>query len=808
MRLMDWLRHDLRAAVRLIVRRPGHAAIAVATLGVGLAVNAVAFSAVNALLYRSTRIARGEEIGWLTVGTRSQPFIDASLPMFDRVRRDATTLQTIAAEGRLPLAYDTGAVTDEVWALAVSPDYFSTVHVPLALGRPWRADELRPDAIVVLISERFWRSKLEAPRDLPSLALRINRQTARVVGVVRDDFEDPGGVFAPDLFIPLTARDALGVPRTFSSPSHRWLTIIARPKAGIAADAIQRDVLPLAQDEVAASGGSADDVRVTFSRIADGHPTLASVRRIAAIGLAAVGSVLLIACFNVAGLMLARSVERQREIAIRSAIGASRARLITQLIAENGVLALLAAAAALVFARWSAALLSVFSLPAPIPERLLFPTDWRLFGYTALLAAAAAVIPAAAPAWHLVRSDVASWVKGSGGTAAGRRQARARRLFIVAQTAGSTLFLAAALLFGESFANALTKRVGFDVDHTAVLQIDPGHYGYSIERSRRLLVDLRERLRHVPAVREIGIADRLPFFVGFARTRAISVDGRDCRVSRCPEADTYAVDAGFFRAMNVPIIAGRSFAPGDGPEAVVASESTAKLWSNGRAVGEIFREGPNARVRRIVGVVPDIAQRSLNEVIRPHFYQTVDSAEIDGPISVVLSTDGPPSALVGPMRDAVRALDPGLPVQSAQTMRERMALPLWLPRTIAGFFAVSGVVAVLVASVGLFGVVYYLVVQRAKEFGVRLALGATASTLRRLVVGEAVRLVTPGVVAGLAASMVLLSGARTVLFGISAASPRPYVVAAVVEWLIAIAASWLPALKAMRVDPLDVLRSE
>jgi putative ABC transport system permease protein len=806
---MDWLRYDLRAALRLFTRRPGYSLLAVLTLAIGLGMNTVAFSAVNALLFRSKRIAHGQELGWLSVGTRTQPLTDGSLPMFERVRRESTTLQSVVAEGRMALAYETGGQTDQIWALFVSPDYFSTVPVPLAFGRTWRPDETAPDTLVVLVSERFWQSRLGASRDLSTLTLRVNRQPARVAGVVRDDFEDPGGVYQPDVFVSLSARGLLGVPKAFGESSTRWLTLIAKPQPGATPDAIRSDVLAIGRDQAANERASADDVRVSYARFADGNPALLGFGRIATIGLTAVGAVLLIACFNVAGLLLARSVERQRELGIRSALGASRARLVSQLLAENAVLSAVAGIVAILFAHWSAILLSAFSLPAPIPERLQFPTDWRLFGYTAALCALAAVIPALAPAWHVLRSDLTSWLKAGGGAVGGRRQTQVRRAFVIVQTAGSTLFLTASLLFAQSFINALTHEPGFETDHTVVLEIDPAHYGYSPERARLLLAQLRERVQGLPGVQDVGVADRLPFFVGIGRNRVVSLDGRDCRVSRCPEAGTYAVDDGFFRAMRIPIRAGRAFAREDGPDAVVVSETAAsQFWPGQNPVGQSFRDGPDARMRQVVGVVPDVTQRSFNEVARPHFYQTIRNASVDGMLAVVVRTGADPRDLIMPIRDAVHGLDPALPVQSVQTMRERMALPLWLPRTMAGFFGICGVVAVLLATVGLFGVTYFVVMQRTREFGVRLALGATGAGLRRLVVGEALGLVTPGILIGVLAAVAAGLAARSLLFGVSAASPVTYIIAAGAQSLVAVAASWIPAIRAAGVDPLTALRSE
>jgi predicted permease len=806
---MDWIRSDLRAAFRLLTRRPSHTLLAVITLAVGLGLNAVAFSAVNSLVFRSARVARGEDIGWLFVGTRTQPLGSWSLPMYERVRRDARTLQSIVAEGRLPLSYETGSTTEQIWALVVSPDYFSTVNVPLAFGRTWRADETAADRVAALVSERFWQSRLGSSRDLTRLSFGLNRQTAQVVGVVRDDFEDPGGVFAPDVFVPLTAREVLGFPESLSGLSRHWLTLVARPMPGATAAAIATDILPIVRD--ATEGGSEvkNDVRVSYARIADGNPDVRSLRGVAAIGLAAVFTVLLIACFNVAGLLLARSVERQREFGIRSALGASRARLVRQLVVENLMISALATAAAIVIARWSATLLSAFSLPAPIPERLHFPIDWRLLGYTGMLAMIAATIPAVAPAWQVLRADLTAWLKAGGGSVGGRQQSQIRWIFVVVQTAGSTLFLAAALLFGQSFLEVLAHDPGFDIDHTAVAEIDPMLYGYTPERSQVLVSQIRQQLNQLAGVRSVTAADRLPFSVGFRRTRAISLDGRDCRVSRCPEADTYAVDEQFFSVFGISIRGGRAFAIDEAPEAVVVSQAAAaQFWPGQSPLGRTFREGPEAQIRRVVGVVPDINQSSLGESSRPHFYQRLSRASYEGSLSIVVRTETTPGDLIRPMREIVYRLDPGLPVRSAQTMRERLALPLWLPQTMTRFFAVCGVLAVLLATVGLFGVTYYVVLQRTREFGVRLALGSTTSGLRSLVMGEALRLVSPGILIGILAAIGAAAAARSLLFGVSVTSPLPYLVAAAAQSLVAVGASWVPATRAARADPVVALRAD
>jgi predicted permease len=808
---MDWLGGDLRAAGRLITRRPIHVLLAVVTLAVGLGLNAIAFSAINSLLFRAARVAAGEDLGWISVGLRTEPepLGNMSLPMYERLRRDAQTLQSLAAEGRLPLAYETGNTTEQIWALVVSPDYFSTVKVPLTFGRTWRPDETTPESVTGIVSERFWRSRLGASRDLANLSLRINRQTVYVVGVVDDDFESPGGTFAPDMWVPLTAHQALGFPKSLSSASVRWLNVVARPNSGATNDAIVADVLPMVRDEIAGGAAAKDDVRVSFARIADGNSEVRSLRGVAAIGLAAVFTVLLIACFNVGGLVLARSVERQRELGIRSALGASRLRLVRQLVVENLMISVLAAAVAVALARWSATLLSAFSLPAPIPQRLHFPTDWRLLGYTGALAIVAATIPALVPAFQVLRTDLITWLKAGGGTVGGRRQTQTRRGFVLVQTAGSTFFLAAALLFGQGFLNALNHDVGFDIDRTAIVEIDPMLYGYTPERAERLVSQIRERLTTLAGVRNVTVADRLPFSVGIPQTRPISLDGRDCRVSRCVGAGTSAIDEQFFSALGISIRGGRTFVANDGPEAVVVSEVAAEqFWPGQSPLGQTFREGPEGQVRRVVGVVADITQRSIGESSRPHFYQALSRGGYENSLSIVVRTEARPDDLIRPLRDIVHSLDSGLPVRVAQTMRERMTLPFWMHRTLTRFFAVCGLLAVLLATAGLFGVTYYVVLQRTREFGVRLALGSTRGSLRSLVMGETLRLVFPGILFGVLAAFGAATVARSVLFGVSNMSPVAYLMAAAAQSLVTVGASWVPAIRAARVDPLVALRAE
>ncbi len=780
-------------------------ALAIFTLALGLGVNTVAFSAVNAIVFRPFHIPGGDQTGWVFAGTKSDPLAESSRAAFDAITRESRTLHVVAAEGRAPLALQTGTETTQAWALMVSPQYFELIPPTLAAGRMLGAGDLRAEEIGVLVSERFWRTRLGATPDLSQTALILNRQSARVVGVVADGFQGPGGIFEPDLFVPLDAARQLALPAL----DRDWLTLIARPRDGVPATAIAQELTPIV---AAATSVPEHDLRIQYVRIADGHPEARAFRPVAAAALAAVGIVLLIACFNVAGLLLAQSVDRQRDLGVRSALGASRGRLVRQLVTEGLLLGALAGAAALLIARWSAAILGTFALPAPIPQRIHFATDWRLVLYASIASLAAALLPTLVPAWQVWRTDLTRWIRASASSAVGgTTQARARRVFLVLQMAGSTVFLIVAAIFGRSFISASAADPGFDTRHTVVMELTPTQFGYSAQRAKTLIDSMVARTLALPGVVSVSASDRVPFFVGFPKTLKVNPDGRDCRTAECPSTMTYAVDDQHVAAMGFTLRAGRMFDRhrADDRDAVVITAAAAeKFWPGQYPVGRAFRD-ETGRTREVTGVVNDLSQRmTRGETLQPYIYRQLEDADFGTSLTIVARTSGDPDALVAPMRAALRAIDPTLPPDSLKTMRERMALPLWPTRTLAGFFGACSLLALLLATVGLFGVTHYVVSQRTREFGVRLAIGASSSALQRMVLGESLRLIAPGVLIGLVAGAALSSLVKSQLIGLERPDPRIFAAAIVIEIAVALGAAWIPARRAAQTDPLAALRTD
>ena len=806
---MESVLFDLRYALRSLVHRPGFTALAVLTLAIGIGVNAVAFSAVNALLLKPFDIPGSESLGWVMTKSPGDPHGSISLPDYQDLARHARTFDALIAEGRQPVSVRVQGRTKEGWALVVSANYLEVLGERPMLGRTFAAPDLSASELPVLVSARFWASDMGGGDTIAGRTLTINGRSFAVVGVVRDGFQGPGGLYEPDLWLPLERVDALNVRGELRDRRNRWLTVVGRTRPEAADADVEAELQGIFRQLAVDHPATNTERSATWSPMRAGHPDLRGIASMVWIALGVVGVVLLIACFNVAGLLLARAADRQREIGVRSALGASRGRILRQLVTEGTLLAMMSGIAALVVAAWSASLLSAFSLPAPIPQRLHMRVDMRLVAFVAGLVAIAGILPALVPALHATRGDIFRAMKDV--FSSGGRPARARNAFVIAQVAGSTLFLAGALLFVRSFTNMAAFDPGFDTGRTMVLELDPGTFGYDAARSRAFFAQLHERIATIPGIAAVAIADRVPFYVEYPNQAEVSTDGTDCSTADCRRATTYAVGPGHFRALGVALIAGRDLTAQDvksGGAVVVSNRMAQQFWPGQDAVGATFRMGTDGRTVEVVGVVADITHRSLGEPPAPYVYRTLADADYARGLTVIVRASRDPRDLLGPVQEQVQAVDPALPARTARTLAQRMEMPLWPARTLAGFFSICGILALVLATVGLFGVTYYAVSQRTREFGIRVALGATRRNVIRLVLRDGLLLTTPGVVLGILGALV---GARLLaraLFGISPGDPATFAATAALQGLVTLAACALPAWRATKADPILALRQE
>jgi predicted permease len=804
---MDRLASDLRFAIRALVARPGFSALAVLTLAIGIGVNAVAFSALNGLLFKPFRFPGVETLGWIMTRSPGNPHGLSSLPDYEDLARSARAFEAIAAEGRMPLSLHDAGRSRQVWGLLVSGNYLTTLGATTAIGRVFTDADRTAADMPAVVSARFWTTELGGGDSVAGRTLTINGRLVSIVGVMRDGFQGPGGLYEPDIWLPLDRLSVLSPPTRLTARAEPWLTVVGRlapgatrAQAGAELHGIAASLAPLHRDTAQRS--------MQFAPMEDGAPELRPIARLAWIGLAVVSLVLLIACFNVAALLLARAAERQRDISVRTALGATRARIVRQLAIEGLLLALVSGAAAVVVAAWSADLLSAFSLPSPIPQRLHLGIDRRLIGFVAMLVAVAGILPALAPALQATRGNLVASIRMEG--ALGPRPSRMRNVFMVAQVAGSTLFLTAALLFLRGFWAQASTDPGFETGHLLVLELKPADFGYDAARSKTLVNNLVERVGALPGVERVAIGDRVPFYVGYPKVTRLATGAADCATGECRDVMVYGVGQGYMAALGVPLVSGTDFtadttASGDG---VILSQNLAtRLFPDRSAVGEWVKDGGNRHLR-VIGVARDVVHRSFGETPREYMYRSLMAAEFGDAVTLVARTAGDPASMIAAVQDQVRALDPTLPPGSATTMETRMAMPLWPARTAAGFLGICGSLALTLATVGLFGLTYLTVSQRTREFGIRAALGASPRRVAALVLREGAHLVLPGVVVGLAGAALATRFVSSAMFGVSPADPSTYVVSASIQATVATLACLLPAIRATRADPMLALRVE
>ena len=804
---MDSLIADLRYALRNILRRPAFSALAVLTLAVGIGVNAVAFTAVNALLFHPFVFEGVDRLGWVMLASPGNPYGQLSYTEFTDVKRHARVFDAFSGQGRIPLAMMVDGRAEQIWALMVSDDYFRALGTRPAAGRLIEASDTAGADLVGVVSHQFWRTRLNG-ESIAGRTILIANRTVSVIGVVPDGFQGPGGLYAPDVYLPLEKAPALGLPPRMLNNEERWLGAFGRLAEGTQAPRAKADLAVLAtQLPPPADPGGARERKLGYFPMRDGHPEVRGLAPFVWIAMAIVGVVLLIACFNVAALLLARAAERQREIGIRAALGAGRARLVRQLITEGLVLAALSGAAALVLAAWSGRLLEAFSLPAPIPQRLNLTIDGRLIAFTGLMVLIAGVLPGLLPALQATRRSLVSSMRF--GTLGDGRPSRARGAFITAQIAGSTLFLAMSILFVRSFWNATGIDLGFAAPQLVVAELQPSMHGLEGATAAAFARDLESRLSAVPGL-TVALADRAPFAVGWPRSAAVSTRTLDCAAASCKPTVFYAVGARHFSALGLPLRAGREFnvADLDRTNTVIVNEAMAKrLWPGEPAIGQSVTIGSERAPAEVVGVVGDVAPGYMGGQAQPVFYRPLAGRDFSS-FSVLVRTAGSEAAAIAAVRDTVQALAPLMPFASVAPMTEKLKLQIWPRRTAAGFLVICGTLALLLATVGLFGVTYFTVRQRTREFGVRVALGARPADVIRQVLMEGVRLALPGAAVGLL--LAVLAGRLTarMLLGVGPSDPASFAMTAAIELTVALAACALPARRATQADPMIALRDD
>jgi predicted permease len=826
---LEFLLQDVRFASRMLRKAPGFTCAAALILAVGIGANAALFSLVNGLLFKPLNGGLTGELMGLYSGERSRPdrFRSFSYPEYVDIREQNPVFAGLLAESVTRVGLTEGGLTRRATATLVSSNYFSTLGVTMAAGRSFTVDEERPQsgATVAVVSYAYWRQRaLNA--DVIGQPITVNGRELTIVGVAPDGFSGTMPVLSSDVWLPFGAASLVETPgavgpsaRVSSDRSVNGLLVAGTLKAGLTAQSAERQLSSLARAlERAYPQFNRDQQLVVFPRSRLNLGPRPRSDAAAAFGatllMAVAGLVLVVACFNLANIFLARGSARQQEIAVRLALGGTRFRIVRQLLIEGFLLSMMGGVAALLMAWWASSVV-LSSLPTDLPLLISLNAspDARVIAAVLVACLASTVVFALFPAWTLSRPDLAIAVKQSSGAGHLRRR-RVPTLLVGGQIALSLALLLAAGMFVRAGVTAATSDPGFPLEGGLMAGVDVGIAGLDETRGRAAYAAVLDSLRALPNVQTASVASMVPF----GPTR---IDRQVRRGAATTTATFTVIGAGYFSALGLPVLAGREFMeseerqPNAEPVAIVDRLLAARLFPDENPVGQsvtlFISDAPVGELVRIVGLVPPVR----DDIVEPpaaHIY-VASGRHYRSEMTVHVRTDpGQEAGMLEPVRHAIHRVDARLPIVSLLTMTHHRdtALTLWIVLLAAKLFAAFGMIALVLATVGVYGLRAYLVARRTREMGIRMALGAT----RREVISQLLRESVGVTAAGLLTGSVLAVGLLQILRGsgmltqVSPTDPLVFSIAPVVLAATIAAASYLPARRAVAVDPARTLRSE
>jgi len=802
---MGELAQDARYAVRALRARPGFTAVAVVTLALGIGANAALFSVVNAVLLRDLPYAEPDRL------VSVWPEGAIPLPGLEMVRREAKSFA--AVEGYVPVELTLTGQGEpaRLEGAKTTPGLFGTLGVAPALGRSFLPGEDAPGrSRVVLLSDALWRQRFGEDPSVVGRAVRLGGESYTVVGVMPPTFRFPSR--GTRLWTP-AARD----PNPFAEWGSSWMTTVARLRPGAtverasaetgAAMARVRGGFPWKMPDDWARGAGAVPLRDQV--VGETGPMLLIL-------LGAVGFVMLIACVNVANLLLARAAVRQKEIAIRSALGAGRGRLARQLLTESAVLAALGGAAGLALGAVGVRLLRA-ALPADTPRLDEIGMDARVLLFTLAVTALTGLLFGALPALRASRTELAgAMAEGGRGGGGGPGRQRVTGALVAAEVALAVVLVTGAGLLVRSFWNLTRVDPGFRVENLVSATVSPPEERYADDASRRALyARLLERLERVPGASAVAAGSMVPLGEGVYGSVFV-IEGRphpNDAGGEWPMAEAApAVSPEWLRTMRVPLLRGRPLAEADregAPPVVLVSEGLArKYWPDGDALGKrIMFPGEREEWRTIAGVVGDVRWKGVAAAPEPAMYVPL-AQRPTGQVRVVVRTAGDPAAVAASLRGVVAGVAPDAPVSEVATAVQLARASVERPRFAMLLLAVFAGVALVLGAVGIYGVVAYAVSRRTHELGVRMALGARPGDVLRMVLGQGAALAGAGAVAGIGGALLVTRALESLLYGVERTDPLTLLAVPVLLTAVALVASWLPARRATRIDPMLALRGE
>jgi predicted permease len=819
---METFAKDLHYAFRMLLKNPGFTLIAVLALALGIGANTAIFSVFNGMLWRPLPVKDPQQIVVLARKSRTVDFpTGLSYPDFQDYRQLKTVFSDLIVYAPSPVNFGAEGRPERAWVELVSGNYFSVLGLDAVRGRTFSPDEgwvLGKDPLIVL-GYKYWQRRFGGDATVIGRTVQINNHAFTIIGIAPERYRGAYYFLEPDFYLPITTINLLDASAAdlLTKRGDSGIRVLGRLQPGITPAQAMAAAEPIERRLATEFPDSHKDASLLVlpELNARPEPGLGGFMSTAMIVfMLLVGLVLLIACANVANLILARANGRRKEIATRTALGASRWRMIRQLLTESLLLALSGGALGLVFARWAAMALMSIRLPTDLPLRLFdLRMDWRIFGFSFFAAALTGIIAGLVPALQTSRTNLADTLKAGGRSGASEGHHHFRNGLVVAQVAVSLLLLACAGFFIRSLQNSAHVDMGFRVDHTLMLNLDLGLQGYTEERGQQFYKQLAERVKALPGVRDASVASYIP--MGYDNSLvSIFPDGQIVdEKSKTETTFDDRVQPGYFRTAGVPVIQGREFTEADtatAPKVAIVNDTFAKkIWPGQDPIGKVFRTEKTGPPIQVVGLTHTGKYLFLYETPQLYAYFPMAQRYTSAATLFVHSVDDP-AQLASSVREQITLLDAGLPVFGVTTMDShvRYGKPLLPARLGAMLVGAFGLLGLVLASVGVYGVISYSVSQRSQEIGIRTALGAQRSNVLAMVLKQGMAMALAGTAVGIVLAFLLFRGLHTVLYGVQSTDLTTMVAVSALLLAVSFVASYIPAMRATKVDPVIALRNE
>ena len=812
---METFWRNLQYSLRTLRKRPGFTLTVVITLALGIGANATIFTWIKAVLLEPLPgIEQPERLVEVWGATRNNSALSLSYLDYLDYRDRNVVFSGLAAHQVQPLNLGRGGKPERVWGAVVSGNYFNVLGVKALIGRTFLPEEDRtPNSHpVAVIGYGLWQRDFGADPKVIGRTITLNEHDFTIIGVTPKEFGSPFAGIALDAWTPVMMKDYVALPHfSLTDRGSRWLMVMGRLKPGVTVVQAQANIAAIARQLERTYRQTNDQMGAAVYLLSQSPFSLKrSMQSALAVLMAAVAIVLLIACANIANLLLARAASRRKEIAVRLALGSTRWRMLGQMLTESFVLASCGAAVGLTLAFWTARSLPAFLPPYGIQVSFDTRPDVVVLAFTLGLTVITTVLFGLAPALQASKPDLVAALKDNAAALGqGQRKFPLQHALVISQMALSTVALISAGLFVRSLREAYEADPGFDPHRVLLASFDPFLSGHDDNHGREFYRRLIERVRTLPGVQSVTLARRLPLTLSGIAFANVVIDGYTPAKDEDMHLNYETVGPDYFRTMRIPLVQGRDFDERDNEHArgvVIINETMARrYWTGGDALGRRIKLDKSWL--QIVGIAKDVKNRTLNEALQPFLYVPF-LQDYRSNMILVARTVIEPKTMFHAVRAETAALDPKIPMFDAKTFEQHIGLSLFLQRMAATILSIFGLLALSLAAVGVYGVMAYAVSQRTRELGIRISIGASRSDVLKLILGQGLTLSVVGLIGGLVTALVVTRFSAHLLYGVSSADPVTFTVIALLLLGVAVVSGYFPARRATRIDPVVALRME